>query len=74
MPRQDVTKGALHYHFENKDALGYAVVDEVITDLTHKKWLRPLEEGENPIDALIDRRGSINLAQAGRRAVRLRAE
>jgi hypothetical protein len=28
------------------------VVDEVITDLTYKKWLRPLEVGENPIDAL----------------------
>jgi TetR/AcrR family transcriptional repressor of nem operon len=24
-----VTKGALYHHFENKEALGYAVVDEV---------------------------------------------
>ena len=48
-----VTKGALYHHFENKDALGYAVVDEVITDLTYKKWLTPLQMGENPIDALI---------------------
>jgi TetR/AcrR family transcriptional repressor of nem operon len=48
-----VTKGALYHHFENKDALGYAVIDEVITDLTYKKWLTPLQMGENPIDALI---------------------
>jgi|HubBroStandDraft_5_1064220.scaffolds.fasta_scaffold130027_1 TetR/AcrR family transcriptional repressor of nem operon len=48
-----VTKGALYYHFENKDALGYAVIDEVITDLAHKKWVTPLKAGENPIDALI---------------------
>jgi TetR/AcrR family transcriptional repressor of nem operon len=33
----DVTKGALYYHFENKDAPAYAVVDEVITDLTQRK-------------------------------------
>jgi TetR/AcrR family transcriptional repressor of nem operon len=48
-----VTKGALYHHFENKDALGYAVVDEVITGIAHDKWLRPLQVGRNPIDALI---------------------
>jgi len=26
-----VTKGALYYHFKNKEALGYAVVEEVIS-------------------------------------------
>ena len=26
-----VTKGALYYHFKNKQALGYAVVEEVIS-------------------------------------------
>ena len=26
-----VTKGALYHHFENKEALGYAVIEEVIT-------------------------------------------
>src|SRR6202044_3625075 len=26
-----VTKGALYHHFENKEALGYAVVEEVIS-------------------------------------------
>jgi TetR/AcrR family transcriptional regulator, transcriptional repressor for nem operon len=33
-----VTKGALYHHFENKEALGYAVVDEVIASRTREKW------------------------------------
>jgi TetR/AcrR family transcriptional regulator, transcriptional repressor for nem operon len=48
-----VTKGALYYHFEGKEALGYAVVDEVITSITREKWLWPLENTKNPIAALV---------------------
>jgi TetR/AcrR family transcriptional repressor of nem operon len=48
-----VTKGALYHHFENKEALGYAVVEEVIAAMTREKWLRPLQNATNPIDALI---------------------
>ena len=48
-----VTKGALYYHFDNKEALGYAVVDEVIASLTHQKWVQPLRNAKNPIDVLI---------------------
>jgi len=36
-----VTKGALYYHFDNKEALGYAVVDEVIASNVHQKWVLP---------------------------------
>ena len=36
-----VTKGALYYHFTNKEALGYAVVDEVIASNLHQKWVQP---------------------------------
>lgn len=48
-----VTKGALYYHFRSKEALGYAMVDEVIAASTRQKWLRPLRDGVNPIDTLI---------------------
>jgi TetR/AcrR family transcriptional repressor of nem operon len=49
----NVTKGALYYHFDSKEALGYAVVEEKIAKLTRDRWLRPmLSEGE-PIDILI---------------------
>ncbi len=52
LDRAGVTKGALYHHFENKEALGYAVVDEVIATMMRNKWLRPLEHAKNPIDAL----------------------
>ena len=48
-----VTKGALYYHFRSKEALGYAIVEEVIAASTRQKWLRPLRDGVNPIDTLI---------------------
>jgi len=49
-----VTKGALYYHFGSKEALGYAIVEEIVAALPRDKWLRPLQEGKDPIDALID--------------------
>lgn len=48
-----VTKGALYHHFDGKEALGYAIVDEVLTSITREKWLRPLQDAANPIDALV---------------------
>jgi TetR/AcrR family transcriptional repressor of nem operon len=48
-----VTKGALYHHFDNKEALGYAVVDEVIASNLHQKWVQPLRNVENPVDVLI---------------------
>jgi TetR/AcrR family transcriptional regulator, transcriptional repressor for nem operon len=51
----NVTKGALYYHFESKEALGYAIVEEVIAKLTSDRWMIPLQQSEDkdPIDALI---------------------
>src|ERR1700734_2470217 len=48
-----VTKGALYHHFENKEALGYAVVEEVISPDVRGKWVLPLQSVKDPIDALI---------------------
>lgn len=51
----NVTKGALYYHFESKEALGYAIIEEIVAEMTRDRWLRPLQRSEdkNPIDALI---------------------
>ena len=48
-----VTKGALYYHFANKEALGYAVVDEIIASNLHQKWVQPLRNAKNPLDVLV---------------------
>ena len=49
----NVTKGALYHHFERKEALGYAIVDEVIAKLVRDRWLQPLLSDGQPIDILI---------------------
>src|ERR1700739_1117243 len=49
----NVTKGALYYHFESKEALGYAIVDEIVAKFTRDRWLRPLLNDGQAIDILI---------------------
>ncbi len=49
----NVTKGALYYHFDGKEALGYAIVEEIIAKLVRDRWLRPLLSDGQPIDILI---------------------
>jgi TetR/AcrR family transcriptional regulator, transcriptional repressor for nem operon len=49
----DATKGALFHHFDGKQQLGYAVVDEVIGPLLLQRWLSPLRDTDDPIKALL---------------------
>jgi TetR/AcrR family transcriptional regulator, transcriptional repressor for nem operon len=50
-----VTKGALYYHFKSKEALGYAIVEEIVEEITRDRWVRPLQrsKGKDAIEALI---------------------
>jgi AcrR family transcriptional regulator len=48
-----VTKGALYYHFGSKEALGYAIVEEIIAPDNRDQWVRPLEIGKDPVNTLI---------------------
>lgn len=54
LARTGVTKGALYHHFPNKTELGYAVVDEVISQRIHLSFVEPLKKFENPIDGIIE--------------------
>jgi TetR/AcrR family transcriptional regulator, transcriptional repressor for nem operon len=51
----NVTKGALYYHFESKEALGCAIIEEIIAEITRDRWMLPLQRSKdkNPVDALI---------------------
>lgn len=48
-----VTKGALYHYFESKEKLGYAIVDELISEIKRQRWVEPLAGSERPLDALI---------------------
>jgi AcrR family transcriptional regulator len=44
-----LTKGALFHHFNGKQQLGYAVVEEVIWPRFKAMWIDPLERAEDPL-------------------------
>jgi AcrR family transcriptional regulator len=49
-----ITKGALFHHFEGKQQLGYAIVDDVLEPILHQRWLAPIADTDDPITALQD--------------------
>ncbi len=52
LARAGFTKGALYHHFASKEALGHAVVEEIIAAMTREKWLRPLAGAADPLRTL----------------------
>jgi TetR/AcrR family transcriptional repressor of nem operon len=50
----NVTKGALYYHFESKEALGYAIIEEIVAKLTHDRWMLPLQRSQDKDKDAID--------------------
>jgi len=65
LARTGLTKGALYHHFPSKQALGYAVLDEVIAAEMRAHWLTPLHEADDPLAELanIIRRAATSLQQ-----------
>lgn len=55
-----LTKGALYHHFPNKQALGYAVVDEIIREMLLDMWVKPLRVSDDPYATLIDTIGALS--------------
>jgi TetR/AcrR family transcriptional regulator, transcriptional repressor for nem operon len=46
------TKGSVFHHFEGKNALGYAVVDELLYEGINERWFRPLQASNDPISEI----------------------
>lgn len=53
LDRTGVTKGALYHHFSSKLQLGYAVLDEHITDELESLWFEPMQQPGHPIEVLM---------------------
>ena len=48
-----LTKGAFYHHFPSKQALGHAVIDEVIANFVADVWEKTLLSDEDPIRAIL---------------------
>jgi len=48
-----LTKGALYHHFPTKQALGLAVVDEVVYRRLDERFFTPLRQSDQPLDTLL---------------------
>lgn len=48
-----LTKGALYHHFSTKQALGLAVVDEIIRERLRKRFFEPLRISQKPVETLL---------------------
>lgn len=48
-----LTKGALYHHFPTKQALGLAVVDEVIYRRLEERYFIPLQNSDQPLETLL---------------------
>lgn len=61
-----LAKGALYHHFANKQALGYAVVDELLMQQMVERWIIPLQNSQDPIEAItqiLNANGENSIAQ-----------
>jgi TetR/AcrR family transcriptional regulator, transcriptional repressor for nem operon len=51
--KTSLTKGAFYHQFPTKLDLGYALVDDVIKPMIIDRWIKPLEEFENPLEGIL---------------------
>jgi TetR/AcrR family transcriptional repressor of nem operon len=47
-----LTKGAFYYHFQNKDVMGLAIINEVLRPALNGSFIEPLQKAEDPLEAI----------------------
>ncbi len=50
----EVTKGAFYHHFKSKHDMVVALVDEVFTNYVENTFIKPIQNTDDPISALIE--------------------
>ncbi|MGB7083109.1 MAG: TetR/AcrR family transcriptional regulator [Candidatus Acidiferrales bacterium] len=50
--KSGATKGALFHYFKSKTELGYAIVEEVILPMGKPRWIDPVNEASDPVEAI----------------------
>jgi len=53
LKQADISKGCFYHHFATKQELGYAVLDESLTEVKTEIWM-PIINSDNPLQAVID--------------------
>ena len=53
LKRAQISKGCFYHHFETKQALGYAVLDESLTEVKTEIWM-PIITSDNTLQSVID--------------------
>ena len=48
----DLKKGGLYHHFSSKQALGYAVLEELIQKRITELWIDPLKDFSDPLEGI----------------------
>ncbi len=47
-----VTKGAFYYHFQNKEEMGTAIINEILKPALKSNFTKALQSAQNPLDAI----------------------
>jgi len=53
--KTSVTKGAFFHYFATKNDLGYAIVDEILSQMIMERWITPLTAYKNPVKGILNR-------------------